>query len=163
MSMARALLNGTLNRTFQGYTVSHATDMLGFGMSAIGEVGGAYAQNEKNVRDWSKRIDERALPIVRGFELSQDDELRRFVIRALMCRFHIDDAELHCALRRHARLGAARRARAPRPAGGGGPGHGVPGKVEVTPLGRLFVRNVAAAFDAYLHRSQAQVPYSRAV
>ena len=33
----------------------------------------------------------------------------------------------------------------------------------VTPLGRLFVRNVAAAFDSYLHRTQAAVPYSRAV
>lgn len=161
--LARALNNGALNRTFQGYTVSHATDILGFGMSAIGEVGGAYAQNEKNVRAWSARIDERALPIVRGFELSQDDELRRYVIRALMCRFAIDDAELSqrfgVTLAGALADGLERLA----PLVDEGLAKVAPGKVEVTPLGRLFVRNVAAAFDAYLHRSQAQVPYSRAV
>ena len=161
--LARALHNGTLNRTFQGYTVSHATDILGFGMSAIGEVGGAYAQNEKNVRAWSQRIDARALPIVRGFALSDDDQLRRFVIRALMCRFQIEDAELS------ARFGVTLAGALPdalarlAPLVDEGLAKVAPGRVEVTPLGRLFVRNVAAAFDAYLHRSQAQVPYSRAV
>lgn len=161
--LARALNDGTLNRTFQGYTVSHATDILGFGMSAIGEVGGAYAQNEKNVRAWSQRMDERVLPIVRGFALSRDDELRRFVIRALMCRFAIDDAELQ------RRFGVTLAGALPDGLERLGPlvEEGLarlsPGRVEVTPLGRLFVRNVASAFDAYLHQSQAQVPYSRAV
>jgi oxygen-independent coproporphyrinogen-3 oxidase len=161
--LARALNEGTLNRTFQGYTVSHAADILGFGMSAIGEVGGAYAQNEKNVRAWNQRIDARALPIVRGFTLSDDDQLRRFVIRALMCRFHIDDAALQerfgVTLQSH--LGDALERLGPLVQEGLAVVS--PGRVEVTPLGRLFVRNVAAAFDAYLHRSQAQVPYSRAV
>ena len=161
--LARALNEGTLNRTFQGYTVSHATDILGFGMSAIGEVGGAYAQNEKNVRAYSARIDEGALPIVRGFELSRDDELRRFVIRALMCRFHIDDAELQ------RRFGVTLAGALPdalerlQPLVAEGLATLAPGRVAVTPLGRLFVRNVAAAFDTYLHASTAQVPYSRAV
>ena len=161
--LARALQNGALNRTFQGYTVSHATDILGFGMSAIGEVGGAYAQNEKNVRAYSQRIDEGALPIVRGVELSHDDELRRFVIRALMCRFIIDDAALM------QRFGVTLAGALPdalerlEPLVHEGLATVAPGRVAVTPLGRLFVRNVAAAFDGYLHQGQAKVPYSRAV
>lgn len=161
--LARALDNGTLNRTFQGYTVSHATDMLGFGMSAIGEVGGAYAQNEKNVRAWGRRIDEGALPIVRGFALSEDDQRRRWLIRALMCRFAVDDTALSArfGVTLAGAFGDALERLAPLV--DEGLAAVSPGRVEVTPLGRLFVRNVAAAFDAYLHRSQAQVPYSRAV
>ncbi|MBI1944945.1 MAG: oxygen-independent coproporphyrinogen III oxidase [Deltaproteobacteria bacterium] len=161
--LAHALAHGTLNRTFQGYTVSHATDMLGFGMSAIGEVGGAYAQNEKNVRAWSKRIDEGALPIVRGVALSEDDERRRFVIRALMCRFAVDDAML--SKRFGVTLAGALSDGLERlgPLVEEGLATVAPGRVEVTPLGRLFVRNVAAAFDSYLHRMPAAVPYSRAV
>ena len=37
--LARARRDRTLHRNFQGYTTKAGTDLLGFGMSAIGSVG----------------------------------------------------------------------------------------------------------------------------
>ena len=38
-----------LHRNFMGYTTQPASDMLGAGVSAIGDVGGAFAQNTKKL------------------------------------------------------------------------------------------------------------------
>lgn len=149
--LARAFNDGRLARTFQGYAVGSAgarVDILGFGMSAISDVGGAYLQGAKDLKAWESAIDAGTLPTVRGHVLSLDDEARRAAIRALMCRFHLDDNDLArfgCSM---ADLGGTReRLRSLEEDGlvvfsDAG--------VDVTPLGRLFVRVVAAVFDASL-------------
>ncbi len=45
--LARAKLEGRLRRNFQGYAVIPGDDVLGIGISAIGDVRGAYVQIEK--------------------------------------------------------------------------------------------------------------------
>ena len=40
---------GRLHRNFMGYTTRPAPDMVGAGVSAIGDVGGAFAQNVKTL------------------------------------------------------------------------------------------------------------------
>ncbi|MBM4320352.1 MAG: oxygen-independent coproporphyrinogen III oxidase, partial [Deltaproteobacteria bacterium] len=42
--LSRALDEGRLDRSFQGYTVNPAPDLIGLGVTAISDVGGAYAQ-----------------------------------------------------------------------------------------------------------------------
>jgi coproporphyrinogen III oxidase-like Fe-S oxidoreductase len=41
-----------------GYTVMPASDQIGIGTTAIGDVGSAYAANEKNLARWSRAVDE---------------------------------------------------------------------------------------------------------
>ena len=43
--LARARRDRTLHRNFQGYTTKAGTDLVGFGMSAIGSIGRHYVQN----------------------------------------------------------------------------------------------------------------------
>jgi oxygen-independent coproporphyrinogen III oxidase len=88
--LAVAQQQGRLQRNFMGYTVMAGADTIGFGVSAIGDVCGALAQNEKKLVHYYKLLDEGRLPIARGYQRSPDDELRREVIHNLMCNFVVD-------------------------------------------------------------------------
>ena len=53
--LAVATRERRLHRNFMGYTTRRATDMVGVGLSAIGDVSGAFAQNVKKLRRSSAR------------------------------------------------------------------------------------------------------------
>src|SRR5471032_2201515 len=86
-SLAVAQRKGLLHRNFQGYSTHADCDLLGLGVSAIGNVGPTYSQNFRTLEEYYNSLDNNALPIMRGVELSADDLLRRAVIGALMCHF----------------------------------------------------------------------------
>jgi oxygen-independent coproporphyrinogen-3 oxidase len=75
--LARAAEQRTLHRNFMGYTVKAATDMLGLGITAIGDVQGAFVQNAKKLPDYYAAIDAGRLPVERGLALDRDDLTRR--------------------------------------------------------------------------------------
>jgi len=160
--LARALLDRSLTRNFQGYSTWGETDLVGFGASAIGLVGGGYAQNVKTVAEYQERIAADRFATCRGLVLTPEDELRRYVILELMCHLHLDYAELG---RRHGvdfgRHFAAELASLA-PLGADGLVELGPGTLDVTPAGRLLVRNVAMVFDEYLARNR-EVKFSRTV
>lgn len=147
--LARARQRHELRRNFQGYAVVPAPDVIGLGISAIGDVGGAYVQNVKKLSEYTEAVTEGRLPVERGVVRNFDDELRRTVIHDLMCNFRVDmaaveerfevdftgyfatDLELLVA---HADEGMV----------------DIGGRfIQVTPLGELFVRNLALCFDRY--------------
>jgi len=164
-SLARAAREHTLHRNFMGYTTHPARDSVGFGVSAIGDLGGAFAQNTKKLNRYKDALDQGLPPIERGFERSRDDEVRRDVIQSLMCNFYLDIPALE---RAHGIPFAAYFADALRELDEGPARNGfltrTPQAIEVTPRGRLFVRNICMAFDAYLkaHEGEKQV-FSRTV
>lgn len=86
----KALKNGTLHRNFQGYTTKGGADLIGVGLTSIGEGVGHYAQNFKDMKSYEKAIDEGFLPFERGVVLSEDDKLRKKVIMSLMANFKLD-------------------------------------------------------------------------
>ena len=61
----------TLHRNFMGYTVKSATDSLGVGVSAIGDVAGAFAQNVKKLTSYYEAIDAGRFPVERGYRLDR--------------------------------------------------------------------------------------------
>ena len=87
--LARAAAAGRLHRNFMGYTTRPATDMVGAGVSAIGDVAGAFAQNMKTLTAYYAALDAGRFPVERGYLLDADDRLRRFVITELMCNFRV--------------------------------------------------------------------------
>src|SRR5258708_1674934 len=146
--------NRTLHRNFQGYTTKAGADLYGMGITAISGVQDAYAQNYRDIPSWEKALAQPRLPTIRGYQLSNEDRLRRAVISRLLCHtlvlkdeiardFGIDfDRYFADEL---ARLEPSRE-------------DGLvlleAGEIRATWLGRIFIRNLAMVFDPYLEKQQ---------
>ena len=86
----KAIQKGELHRNFQGYTTKGGADLVGIGVTSIGDGVDYYAQNFKDLPNWEKAIDAGELPVFKGYKLSEDDILRQFVIMELMSNFSLD-------------------------------------------------------------------------
>ncbi len=86
----RALEKGELHRNFQGYTTKGGADLVGVGVTSIGEVEDAYIQNYKDLKNYEKAIDEGILPTFRGVILSDEDKIRKKIIMEMMANFSFD-------------------------------------------------------------------------
>jgi oxygen-independent coproporphyrinogen-3 oxidase len=165
--LAEARSKRRLHRNFMGYTVKMGTDMVAAGVSGIGDVRGAFAQNEKKLSGYYEALDQGRFPVERGYALNRDDLIRRDLITRLMCNLWVDTT----ALEREfgivfpdyfaPELSALN-------ADDGPVAEGfvsiAPGHIEIVGLGRFFVRNVAMVFDRYLlGRSGGKPVFSRTV
>ncbi|MCP3979831.1 MAG: oxygen-independent coproporphyrinogen III oxidase [bacterium] len=165
--LVTAQREGTLSRNFMGYTVRSGTDALGLGVSAIGDVRGSFAQNEKKLSRYYAALDEGHFPIARGRILDRDDLIRREVIRELMCNFRLDRQVLERAT--GIEFGEYFRRELDELAAPGGPvDDGLievrADRLEVVGLGRLFVRNLCMTFDRHLReRGSSSTSFSRTV
>jgi oxygen-independent coproporphyrinogen-3 oxidase len=86
----KAIEKGELHRNFQGYTTKGGTDLIGIGVTSIGNSTSYFAQNYKDIKLYEKALDEGHLPIFKGYELSSDDRLRQSIIMELMSNFKLD-------------------------------------------------------------------------
>ncbi len=162
--LARARLTGDLTRNFMGYTVKAAPDLVAFGISAIGEVDGAYVQNVKKLSDYYRALDADEYPVEKGFVLDDDDRLRRTVIHSLMCNFELDldmvkerfgvDFDTYFAAENRElaeTVDADFYERDGR-------------KMRILPKGQLFIRNIVMVYDRYLKQASGKKPiFSRTV
>jgi len=157
--LSRAAEARRLHRNFMGYTTRPAPDMVGAGVSAIGDVGGAFAQNTKKLSVYYAALDAGRFPIERGYALDADDLLRRHVIAQLMCNFSLDPSDVErrfgVDFDRYFAVELAELREGP-VAHGFLEIHG--DRLEVTPMGRLFVRNVCMVFDRYLRVKTSDKP-----
>lgn len=152
----------TLWRNFQGYTTHKDCDIYAFGASSISQTRTVYVQNEKNLKKYQERVAAGHLPVERGLRLSREDEIRRDLITRIMCDLELDYADFSAAwgVDFQTHFGDSLAELPPFAADGlitlserG---------LEVTDLGRLFLRNIAMCFDSYLRQGgQAQPRYSR--
>ena len=162
-SLAQAQRQGTLHRTFQGYTTHASRDLVSFGVSAIGQVGSLFIQNYKRLQDYAAALARGVLPHQRGVIANADDAVRRDVIQRIMCHGGL---EFSAVERAHGiefeNYFALELQRVQSLAQDGLVQAGMRG-FALTPRGRLLMRNVAMAFDAYLARRDAAQPQSRAI
>lgn len=158
-----ALEKGLLQRNFQGYSTYADCDLVAIGVSSIGKIGNTYSQNERDIDAYYAAIDEGRLPVMRGYQLNQDDILRRNIIQDLMCRFALDyrvyenisgtpfdryfKDEL-ADLEKLADLGLVSLNKQ---------------GLTVTPKGRFLIRNIAMVFDYHLRHKETKVKYSQTV
>jgi oxygen-independent coproporphyrinogen-3 oxidase len=85
-----AIEKGELHRNFQGYTTKGGADLIGIGLTSIGEGKSFYAQNYKDMKLYEEAIDDGRLPIERGVKLDRDDLIRKAVIMELMSNFKLN-------------------------------------------------------------------------
>ncbi|HET9112962.1 MAG TPA: oxygen-independent coproporphyrinogen III oxidase [Burkholderiales bacterium] len=160
--LVKARENKTLWRNFQGYTTHKNCDIYAFGVSAISQTDDVYVQNAKKLGDYQSSIAAGNLATERGVRISRDDKLRRDAIVSLMCDLELDkiafgrkwDIEFDLYFENGLReLQEMER---------DGLVQLTAGRIRVTEAGRIFLRNIAMAFDAYLQETDASVPrYSR--
>jgi len=154
-SLSKALERGTLYRNFMGYTVKQGSHLLGVGTSAIGEVGGGFFQNVRKAADYEAVIASGKLATMRGLVLTDDDQRRKWVIQSLMCRFELSADAFRRELGGELETVFAEELAGLRGFLADGILEGSGGQWKVTERGRLFVRNVAMVFDAYLQNQKA--------
>jgi oxygen-independent coproporphyrinogen-3 oxidase len=145
-SLWRSAKSGAMHRNFMGYTDAFTRPLFGLGVSAIGDAGDAFAQNEKDLQQYHERIAKGELPLHRGHLLDDEDKVLRAHILNLMTRMETSWASADYTPYLDS----------------------VPGKlaefaadglvevdasgVRVTEAGRGFLRNICMAFDARLAR-----------
>ena len=93
-ALAQAQSRQALHRNFQGYTTMSGRDVLGFGVSAISQLGRTFSQNERDLTPYLAAIARHRLPIARGYRQTAEDALRADVIESVMCKGAVDYAEI---------------------------------------------------------------------
>ena len=81
----RASQEERLHRNFMGYTDQYSRLMIGLGVSSISDAWTGFAQNVKKVEDYLSILESGKIPIVKGHLLSQDDLIIRQHILNIMC------------------------------------------------------------------------------
>jgi len=161
--LAVAQRQGRLQRNFQGYSTHPESDLLGFGVSAIGRVGPIYYQNLKGLDEYYRALDDGRVPVWRGVELTPDDLLRRAVIQALTCHFRVSIESMEISYLVDFRRHFAAELEMLKPFADDGLVELGPDWITVTPKGRLLVRAVCMVFDRYLRASRERAGYSKVI
>ena len=147
--LVKAQEKGELWRNFQGYTTKKGVDLIGIGMSSISMLERYYGQNYKTVRPYYEAVDSGILPTYRGIELNDEDLLRREVITELICNFRLDKKAIETKFGIDFDLHFERELEELKPMEEDGLLKLSEEKIEITPLGRLLIRNICMVFDTY--------------
>ena len=154
----------TLYRNFQGYTTHKNCDILAFGVSAISQTEDVYSQNVKVLSEYKTMVEAGKLPVERGLRISQEDKLRREAISRIMCDLELDKASFGQEWNIDFDQYFANALEDLKDMQADGLVVLAPEKVSVTESGRVFLRNIAMAFDSYLHQQATDKPrYSRTI
>ncbi|OJT36037.1 oxygen-independent coproporphyrinogen III oxidase [Serratia plymuthica] len=161
--LAVAQREGKLHRNFQGYTTQGDSDLLGLGVSAISMLGDSYAQNQKELKTYYSSVEAQGNALWRGLTMTEDDCLRREVIKTLICNFQLgyraieqqfaidfaayfaEDLQLLAPFERDGLVERDERG------------------IRVTPRGRLLIRNICMCFDLYLRQQARTQQFSRVI
>jgi oxygen-independent coproporphyrinogen-3 oxidase len=144
-----AVQENRLHRNFMGYTIQNTNILIGLGASAISDIGNFFAQNEKEVEDYQQSIEQQQMPIFQGHQHSKEDLILRKHILNLMCqgktsweqknhktKFIKKSIELLKKLEEDNLVILDKNS------------------VQVTEIGKPFLRNICACFDKYLYEKQ---------
>lgn len=152
-----ALQSHSLHRNFQGYCTRETTGQVyAAGISSISQLHDGYFQNTKNIKDYMKAMQKKEPAIEKIYLLSEEQKVIRWVINELMCNFHLNWKELKektgksyeeiqkiCGFQEK-ELQTFQK-------------DGLlcieEEKIEVSELGKYFIRNIAASFDPLIRNT----------
>lgn len=147
-----AIEKGELHRNFQGYTTKGGTDLIGIGLTSIGEGVAHYVQNFKDMSDYEAALDAGKLPVHRGLILSDDDVLRKAVIMEMMSNFKLNITKIEEEFGIDFSEYFADALMALKPFEAEGLVQVDKEKITVSTTGTLLIRNIVMPFDAYLQK-----------
>jgi oxygen-independent coproporphyrinogen-3 oxidase len=162
-ALAAAKRQGRLHRNFQGYTTQPDGDLIGLGVSAIGQIGACHAQNAKTLPKYYDALRQGRFATERGLALDRDDLLRRAVIMAIMCQGQVIYESIEAAHLVDFRKAFADELQRLRPLELRGLVTLEHDGFRVTPAGWYVVRAVAMTFDRYLGAGRDRSRFSRII
>ena len=156
--LAVALAEGQMHRNFQGYCTLRTTGQVyAFGVTGISQLTYAYAQNEKDIQQYIEKVEQGTLPTCKGYLLSEQELVTRKTIDMLMCNYQIDWNKLATQAGKtvdelksileydNSKI---------KELAGDGVIEVSDDRIVMTEEGRMFVRNVATAFDPLMKNNQ---------
>ncbi|WP_439259040.1 oxygen-independent coproporphyrinogen III oxidase [Lonepinella sp. BR2930] len=161
--LAIAQNKGILHRNFQGYTTQEECDLLGLGVSAISLLGDTYAQNQKEIKRYYTDVDSTGIALHKGLVLSQEDCLRRDVIKALICNFKLDFANIEKQYQIDFNTHFAEDLALLTPLVKDGLVQVSESSIQVSSTGRLLIRNICLCFDTYSRQQARRQQFSRII
>ncbi|MFK3843732.1 MULTISPECIES: oxygen-independent coproporphyrinogen III oxidase [Bacteria] len=161
--LAVAQREGKLHRNFQGYTTQGDSDLLGLGVSAISMLGDSYAQNQKELKTYYSRVEAQGNALWRGLAMTEDDCLRREVIKTLICNFKLDYLAIEQPFGISFASYFAEDLQLLAPFERDGLVERNEQGIRVTPRGRLLIRNICMCFDIYLRQQARTQQFSRVI
>jgi len=151
----KAIEKGELHRNFQGYTTKAGADLIGVGLTSIGEGVDSYNQNFKDMKLYEAAIEEGKLPFERGVVLSEDDLIRQYVIMELMSNFKLDINRFNEKFDVDFNTYFADAIEALEPFAQEELLSISADKIECSETGTLLIRNICMPFDAYMKKHVA--------
>ncbi|MDN5069230.1 oxygen-independent coproporphyrinogen III oxidase [Aliarcobacter butzleri] len=148
----KAIEKGELHRNFQGYTTKGGADLIGIGLTSIGNGVDYYAQNFKELEPWENAIDNGDLPVYKGYRLSDDDILRQFVIMELMSNFSLNIKRVEKEFKINFKEYFDDAIKALKEFEDAQLLKITDNKIEVSQTGSMLIRNICMPFDAYLNK-----------
>jgi oxygen-independent coproporphyrinogen-3 oxidase len=116
-------------------------------MSSISQIPDAYWQNEKELPRWQDAVDAGRPPLHKAYFVTDEDRIRRETIMRVMCDLSLDFAAMSAKLGVNFEQHFANELASLTDLEADGLVRRVPGGLEVTNIGRLFIRNIAMRFD----------------
>lgn len=161
--LTQAQEHGDLHRNFQGYTTHAECDLVGLGVSSISQVGNSYSQSMRGLDEYYERIEAGELAVWRGCYLEDDDLLRREVIMKLICHFKLDFSDIENAFNIKFKEYFADELESLVRFEEDGLLNLTDTGIQVNDAGRLLIRNICMAFDAYFKEVNIIPTYSKAI
>ncbi|MFI0397442.1 MAG: oxygen-independent coproporphyrinogen III oxidase [Thiolinea sp.] len=161
--LALAQQQGTLHRNFQGYTTHADCDLVAMGVSAISNVANCYSQNEKTTDAYYAALDTGKLAVTRGITLTEDDQIRRYVIQQLTCQFLVDFQTASRQLNIDFKAYFAPELKQLATMQSDGLIELRPDKLLITAHGRFLVRNICMVFDTSLKQANTTQRFSKVI
>ncbi len=161
----QALNDHQLHRNFQGYCTRRTTGQVyAFGVTAISQLEKGYSQNIKDLDKYIESVTQGNLPVERGYILNNEQIHTREIITTLMCNKKLSFSELSRAMnltvtdvKKFVNFSEEKLDDFVKD----GLMNYTSDEIEVTEMGTLFIRNIAASFDReYIEKSET---YSKPV
>ncbi|MFA4869080.1 MAG: oxygen-independent coproporphyrinogen III oxidase [Pedobacter sp.] len=150
-SLYKAEKEGTLHRNFMGYTHQYSRVLVGLGVSSISDTWNAFAQNVKTVENYMEIVNRGEFPVFKGHILTETDLLIRKHILNIMCKGYTawtskeledeDFAKGIAKMRWLANDGLIMLS---------------PNQLQVTAIGKKYLRNICMSLDARLWEKQPE-------
>lgn len=161
--LAIAQRNGELHRNFQGYTTRDESDLLGLGVSSISNIGRSFSQNTKDLQEYYREVDTRQNALEKGLTLSEDDVIRGYVIKSLMCNLYLDKTAVNKEFDIDFDQYFADDLPSLETFINDGLLTNTDKDITVAPKARLLIRNICMTFDAYMKKHLNQQRFSRVI